>query len=83
MAREKDDMKPAPPPHSNVYWGPKAMARIKKDGGCGPGAVHHFKMTWGCGHTGSAVEVHIPNVGCVKACVVCAKEAKIPGLDYL
>ncbi len=83
MARKNEDMKPAPPAHSNVYWGPKAMAGIKKDGGRCSGVIHHFNMEWGCGHTGSAVEVHVPRVGCVKACVPCAKEAGLPGSSNL
>ena len=70
---------PAPPTHSNVYWGDSVVTDIKNNGGKCTGVVHEFNMTWGCGHTGSAVEVHVPTHGTVKACVACAKEFGLPG----
>lgn len=69
----KEKAKSAPPPcHNNVLSG-ETLKKARDSGFRRSGVIHCFDMTWQCGHTGDAVEIHGPG-GCVKACITCADQ---------
>lgn len=63
---------PCPPTYSNVVSGKAAVQELRDSGYRDIGVIHHFDMTWPCGHTGAAIEV-IGSQGALKACEACAR----------
>jgi hypothetical protein len=64
---------PLPPYHSNVASG-ATVEQMKRDGLRFDGTIHHFGMTWACGHHGDAVAVG-DRFGTYKACRACWESA--------